>query len=311
MTNRTDALGIKRAPSGFRWPGGRNVAVVFNVAYEVWSEGEVSGVGPMGNPLPAGKFDPNADSYGRYGANAGIRRLVRVLGEAGVSASIYTSGALAERDPAQVKALADAGHEIVAHGYAQDLIPAALSPEDDERYIRRTTELLESVTGVRPAGWISPRATAGIDTVQRLVRWGYVWHGDVLDDDLPYLQEFDAGSIVAVPLSIEFNDLSHAMRFGRTPREFVDSFDEALEHAIANEDDVVMLDVLVHSHCYGRPAGAWAYAEIARKCAAREDIWVATRAEIAGHFLATSAPSSGYRAGMPIGKVRASGGVRT
>ena len=64
---------------GLRWPGGRHVAVVLNVAYEVWSQGQVSGVGPMGNPLPAGIFDTNADSYGRYGATDGIRRLMRKL----------------------------------------------------------------------------------------------------------------------------------------------------------------------------------------------------------------------------------------
>jgi hypothetical protein len=34
--------------------------------------GQRFGVGPMGNPLPSGIFDPNADSYGRYGARAGI-----------------------------------------------------------------------------------------------------------------------------------------------------------------------------------------------------------------------------------------------
>ena len=26
---------------GLRWPGGRHVAVVLNVAYEVWSQGQV------------------------------------------------------------------------------------------------------------------------------------------------------------------------------------------------------------------------------------------------------------------------------
>jgi hypothetical protein len=42
---------VRRCPANMRWPGGCNVAVVFNVAYEVWSEGNVSAVGPMGNPL--------------------------------------------------------------------------------------------------------------------------------------------------------------------------------------------------------------------------------------------------------------------
>lgn len=279
---------IRHAPDGFRWPGGRHVAVVFNIAYEVWSDGGASGVGPMGNPLPGGVFDPNADSYGRYGANTGIRRLVGILGQAGITANVFTSGALAERDPAQVRAVAEAGHEIVSHGYAQDLIPATLSAEEDERCIARTTGLLTEATGTRPTGWISPRATAGHDTMRRLVRHGYKWQGDVLDTDLPYAQRYEEGELVAIPLTIEFNDLSHAMRFGRTPRQFVEMFDDALAHMLANTHDPVIVDVLVHTHCYGRPAGAWAYAEIAGKCAERDDIWVTTRGRIAEHFLAVA-----------------------
>jgi peptidoglycan/xylan/chitin deacetylase (PgdA/CDA1 family) len=157
----------------------------------------------MGNPLPAGIFDPNADSFGRYGASTGIRRLTRILDRVGISANIFTSGALAERDPDQLKAVAGAGHEIVAHGYGQDLVPAKLTCVQDEDSIRRTTELLAAVTGTRPQGWISPRATAGFDTIRRLVSHGFMWHADAVDSDLPYLQTFEEGSIVAVPLSIE------------------------------------------------------------------------------------------------------------
>ena len=46
-----------------------------------------------------------------------------------------------------------------------------------------------------------------------------------------------------------------------------------------------MIDVTVHAHCYGRPAGAWAYEAIARKVMWRDDVWVGTRAEIASHVL--------------------------
>ncbi len=93
--------------------------------------------------------------------------------------------------------------------------------------------------------------------------------------------------MIAIPLTIEINDLSHSMRWGRTPRQFVEMFDDALTHLLAAPEDVVILDVLVHTHCYGRPACAWAYAEIAQKCAERNDIWITTRGRIADHFLAS------------------------
>ncbi len=277
---------VIRLGSDFRWPGGRRVAVVFNVAYEAWSDGKAPGLGPMGNPLPAGVFDTNALSWGNYGPVRGIERLLRALDHVKLKASVMVSGVLAERAPATVKTIAGAGHEIVAHAYAQDIVPAALSAEAVEADIARTTELLTAVAGARPLGWISPRGTPARESSGALLAAGYRWQGDAFDDDRPYVQEFESGRIVAIPLTMEVNDLPHAMRYGRSPRQFVEEFDDLLGHVLAGEDEAMMIDVTAHAHCYGRPWGAWAYEAIARKVMWRDDVWVGTRAEIATQVLA-------------------------
>ncbi|WP_326540596.1 polysaccharide deacetylase family protein [Pseudorhodoferax sp.] len=273
-------------PAGTRWPGGRHLAVVFNIAYEAWSGGATSGVGPMGNPLPQGVFDHNADSYGRYGAKAGIRRLLGTLRGTGVPANVFVSGMLAADCPQQVADIVREGHEIVAHGFAQNLIPPCLSPQADEDSIQRSSAAIAAAAGMPPRGWISPRATSGSATQRRLLRHGYRWHADTLDADAPYLQRFAEGALLAIPLAIEFNDLSHSMRFGRTPRQFVEMFADALPRLLAARDDLVIVDVLAHAHCYGRPASAWAYQDIVQMCAGRDDIWVTTRDRIADHLMA-------------------------
>jgi hypothetical protein len=66
--------------------------------------------------------------------------------------------------------------------------------------------------------------------------------------------------------------------------QFIDIFEETLEATLADKDDTVILDVLVHTHCYGRPAGAWAFGEIAQRCVARDDIWLTTREQIAARL---------------------------
>src|SRR5512138_1071509 len=115
-----DGARVRRLGADFRWPGGKKVAVVFNVAFEGWSDGKAPGIGPMGNPLPAGTFDTNALSWGNYGAVRGAERLLRVLDRVGVLASWMVSGVIAERVPETVRAVAADGHEIVAHGYGQE-----------------------------------------------------------------------------------------------------------------------------------------------------------------------------------------------
>ena len=157
MANDTDTVArgarVVRLDRKFRWPGGRHVAVVLNVAYEGWSDGKAPGIGPMGNPLPAGAFDTNALSWGSYGATRGIERLLRALDRTKRRASVMASGVFGERTPATVRAIVEAGHELVSHCYAQDVIPAQLSPEQVRADIEKTTKALEAASGVRPRGW--------------------------------------------------------------------------------------------------------------------------------------------------------------
>jgi peptidoglycan/xylan/chitin deacetylase (PgdA/CDA1 family) len=247
---------VIRLDRDFRWPGGRHVAVIFNVAYEGWSDGVAPGVGPMGNPLPAGTFDTNALSWGSYGATRGIERLLRVLDRTKTTASVMVSGIFAERTPVTVRAIASAGHEVVAHEFAQDIIPAKLAPDAMLADIEKTTQALESAIGRRPRGWISPRATPSPDGARTLLEAGYAWQGDVFDDDRPYVQEFDTGRIVAIPLTMEINDLPHAMRFGRSPRQYVELFDDLLAAAL-EQGEAVMIDVTpMPMSMAGRPAPA-------------------------------------------------------
>jgi peptidoglycan/xylan/chitin deacetylase (PgdA/CDA1 family) len=277
---------VRRLGREFRWPGDRRVAVVFNVAYEAWSDGKPPGISPMGNPLPLGAYDSNALSWGSYGSERGIERLLEVLARTRIRASVMTSGILAQRFPQTVRALAAAGHEIVAHSWAQDIIPSTLTPEEVRADIARTTEILADVAGVRPRGWISPRGTAAGDSARFLLEAGYAWQGDVFDDDRPYLQMFENDKkIVAIPLTMEINDLPHAMRFGRSPRAFIELFDDLMAHSRKNKREAVMIDVTAHAHVYGRPNGAWAYEEIAKKTRKMKDVWIATREQIANHVL--------------------------
>jgi peptidoglycan/xylan/chitin deacetylase (PgdA/CDA1 family) len=259
---------------------------------------------PLGLPIPHTAIIPNRkDQIGRsLGEFVETNFLTQeVLGERLQQADIGRRLGTWLAEPANAQrageALADAlkgalevlddeevhhGHELVAHCYAQDIIPAQLSPEQVKADIARTTAALEAAAGQRPRGWVSPRGTPSAESARLLAEAGYVWQGDVFDDDRPYLQSFDDGTgIIAIPLTMEVNDLPHAMRFGRSPGQFVELFDEALGHMLAGEDEAVILDATCHAHVYGRPTGAWAFEEVARKVKARDDVFLTTRNEIA------------------------------
>jgi hypothetical protein len=95
------------------------------------------------------------------------------------------------------------------------------------------------------------------------------------------------GRIAAIPLGMEIDDLPHVLRYGRSPRQFVEAFDDLLAYVLAAETDALLIDVIAHAHVYGRPSGAWAYEAIAHKVMWRDDVWIATRGEIAAHVQKT------------------------
>jgi peptidoglycan/xylan/chitin deacetylase (PgdA/CDA1 family) len=282
---------VRRANSRFRWPNGARIGIVFNIAYEAWSPGKAPPIGPMGNVLQPGYFDTNAHSWASYGAVRGIQRLLKIAAANGVRTSVMVSGVLAERFPDTVRAIRDGGHEIVAHSYGMDVIPVYLDEPAEIDNIRRNTRLLEKAAGVRPIGWISPRGTGSLATPRLLAAEGYRWHGDCNDDDLPAILEFANGprtrSIVAIPLTMDLNDLPHSNRYGGSAEAFVAKCRAAFEGAARADDAPFMLDVTAHTHVYGRPAGAWAFDACMKIANATEGVWVGTRAEAITHALAS------------------------
>src|SRR5450631_1495616 len=265
------------------WPNNKRIAVVFNVCLEQWSDGKAPGISPMGNPLPAGVLDTMAISWAAYGVKRGIYRLLDAFERHRAVASVMVNAVIAERAPEAVKAVADAGHEVLSHSYAMDVIPALLSDADERANIARCTGLLEKASGRKVVGWLSPRGTSRAATPGLLAEAGYTWYGDVFDDDLPYVRTFGGNKIVAIPLGTDVNDMPF-MKYGNAPRTMLDSFTENV--AIARETgEVTIIDVTCHAHIFGHPRGAYYYGKIVEAAAADAAVWIGTRAQIARHVL--------------------------
>jgi len=270
------------------WPRKKRIAVVFNVCLEAWSDGKAPGISPMGNPLPAGVLDTMAISWAAYGVKRGIYRILDALARQRAKASVMTNAIIAERAPQTVRAVADAGHEVLSHSYAMDVVPALLSIDEEKQNIARCTALLEKASGKPVRGWLSPRGTSRAETPELLAGAGYTWYGDVFDDDLPYVLTYGNRKIVAIPLGTDVNDMPF-MKYGNPPKLMLESFNENLSIARARKKELAILDVTLHAHIFGHPRGAWYFEQIVRAAAKSPDVWIGTRAEIADHVLAQEA----------------------
>lgn len=271
-------------PDDFLWPGGKRIAVFFRVACEGWSDGAWPALGPMGNPLRAGVPDLNALGWVEYGMRRGIHRILDMLERLDVKTTMIVCAVLAERYPEVVKRIAEAGHDIVAHSYGMDVIPAYLTEEQEKENIARTTEIFEKVIGHKPAGWISPRATPSPNTARLLAEAGYTWHGDTMNDYLPYVVQFDKHEIAAFPGGMELNDTPMYIRYGNSPRMMLEMFDDWLAYVREHETGAVRIDPSIHAHVFGRITGIHVFQELIKKVKDSPDIWIGTRDEAIKHI---------------------------
>lgn len=264
-------------------PEGQRIVVVFNMCVEAWSEGKAPGINPMGNPLPPKTLDRMAISWAEYGVRAGVHRLLDSFARYDVRASVAVNGVIAERSPETVEAIARGGHELVGHSYAMDVVPALQSEEEERGNIEACTRLLAKASGAVVRGWLSPRATPSERTGRLLAAAGYTWYGDVLNDDVPYIQQFDNDRIVAIPFDTDVNDMPF-MKFGAPPAAMLDSFAQNLE-AAKRWSGTSIIDVTTHAHIFGRPRGALFHEKIIEAAAKDPEVWIATKAEIADTVL--------------------------
>jgi polysaccharide deacetylase family protein (PEP-CTERM system associated) len=99
--------------------------------------------------------------------------LLERLEGAGASATFFVLGWLAEREPDMVRAIARAGHEVAGHTWDHRKVTEQ-TPEEFRDSVRRSRELLESLTGRPVNGFRAPSFSIGP---------GMEWALDVLLDE--------------------------------------------------------------------------------------------------------------------------------
>lgn len=85
-----------------------------------------------------------------------VERILTILSRAGVKATFFVLGSVAEEDPELVPAIAREGHEIASHGWSHKLVHQ-LSEEEFRSEVRRAGEILTEQGGRRPIGFRAPQ----------------------------------------------------------------------------------------------------------------------------------------------------------
>jgi peptidoglycan/xylan/chitin deacetylase (PgdA/CDA1 family) len=98
----------------------------------------------------------------------------------------------------------DAGWEFIGHGMHQKATNHVEGGE--EALIRACLDKVESFTGKRPRGWLSPGLRETVHTPDLLKKAGVDYVCDWVVDDQPDWMATREGPLVAMPYNLEIND---------------------------------------------------------------------------------------------------------
>ncbi|MCD2513010.1 polysaccharide deacetylase family protein [Comamonas endophytica] len=241
---------IDRPPR--KGPGGARVIVWPIVNVEDWSIER-----PMPRqvlPAPTGvAVQPDMANWAwhEYGMRVGFWRLKAALDKLGIVPTLSINGAVCLNYPRVAEAARDAGWEFMGHGFEQMPVHKV---EDQAAMIRRTVDTIRDFTGKAPVGWLGPGLTQTLDSVDLLHAAGIRYIGDWVLDDQPVPLRTQTGEMVAMPYSVELNDIPMmAVQHHRADellRRVTDTFDRLYEEGA---DQVRVLGLAVHPFLSGVP----------------------------------------------------------
>ena len=102
-----------------------------------------------------GEDSPTDISRGVFSGEVGAPRLLQLFDRFGIKTTWFIPGHSIETFPTQMKAVADAGHEIGLHGYSHEN-PVAMTAAQEEEVLDKCIDLIQNLSGKKPQGYVAP-----------------------------------------------------------------------------------------------------------------------------------------------------------
>jgi OHCU decarboxylase len=299
-----DLKGYGRDVPQVTWPGTARIAVQFVINYEEGGENCIlhgdSGseaflseiVGAAAWP---GQRHWNMESIYEYGARAGYWRLWRLFTERRMPVTVFAVATAMARNPEIVASMNDAGWEIATHGLKW-IDYKDFARDDEQAQISEAIRIHTDVTSAAPLGFYQGRTS--VNTTDLMMENGsFLYTADTYADELPYWLDGPKGPQLAVPYTLDVNDMRFATPQGfNSGDQFFSYLKDSFDMLYAEGATVPkMMSVGLHCRLVGRPGRAAALARFLDYIQSHERVWVATRLDIARHWIDHHPPQGGYR----------------
>lgn len=283
------------------WPNKARVAVSLVMNYEEGGEYSIlhgdahseTLLTDLDYPPPLyGVRNLNAESVFEYGSRVGVWEILRLFQERNLPVTIYAVGMALARNPEVAQAIKTAGYEVAAHGNRW-IDYQYMSEEAEREDIRQCIANIENAVGKRPVGWYTGRPSA--NTRRLLVEeGGFKYSCDAYNDDLPYWTKVSGKDHLIIPYTLDNNDsrMTRGQGFDLGEHFFTyvrDSFDWLYK---TGAERPKMMSIGLHTRLIGRPGRIGALERLLDHMVKHEDVWFASRGEIADHWIANHPPAA-------------------
>lgn len=277
------------------WPNGKRLAVIVTLNLEYWDKLKdtdepyyAGGPSAIPDPVPGNILDVPNFSWREYGQRVGIWRMLEAFDTVGVPASCTMNAKVGIERKEIIEAILERDWELVAHNYEQgDLLPNYQNDIAKETaLIEETLRVYKEVTGREARGWLSSSLRSTPNTPDILAEKGLIYFCDYMNDEQPYLIHTDHGPIVSTPYSVEINDFTFFHRRGMSTTESLDVLKEQFDQLyLESEKTGKLMSVGLHPHVSGHPYRIRAIREFLEHVKGHDEVWWATREEIAEWYL--------------------------
>jgi peptidoglycan/xylan/chitin deacetylase (PgdA/CDA1 family) len=290
-----DFVGYGRRPPPVRWPG--DVGLVVNIVVNYESGAEYSLLDGDGRNDTWGEYsdqvgpqvrDLGTETHYEFGSRAGIWRLARLFDRYRVPVTVGAAGQALERNPAVAEWIAQAGHDVLAHGYRWIEV-SELTREAERADLLRAVESIRRLTGKRPLGWYV-RSFPSVHTRELVVEeGGFIYDSDASNDELPYFADVHGTPFLVVPYSKVYNDNRYLISpcYAR-PDDFFATLRAGVDYLCAEAaagDGARMMTVGLHERWSGQAARASAVRDFIEYVQSRPDAAFMRRLDIARWWL--------------------------
>jgi len=270
---------IDRPP--LRLPDGAYVAVVPYINIEHFPA-DIPGTAIV----PATQqFTPDPLNYGwrDYGNRVGLWRMMELMDACGMRGTVCLNSDIVREYPRIIEEGQKRGWAWIGHGInnAPANFISGIEEDKERAILSEVLDTMEAALGRKTKGWLSPFLTHTDNTPRLLEELGVEYLCDYTADDHPFPMNTPGGKLIAVPYTLELNDIPAFANVGVSSEAFGDMICDQFEVLyVEGARNARIMPICLHTFWVGQPNKFKHLARAFRYIVDHDHVWLATADEV-------------------------------